>query len=61
MEIKTKQDLEHVLDEVEHDLFISLPFKRGQAHVWGHSQDKLDAWEKELEERRKVILAKLES
>tara|TARA_Y100001938_G_C8027242_1_gene398697 strand:- start:303 stop:488 length:186 start_codon:yes stop_codon:yes gene_type:complete len=61
MEIKTKQDLEHVLDEVEHDLFISLPFKRGQAHVWGYSQDKLDAWEKELEERRKVILAKLES
>ena len=61
MKIKTKQDFEHELEAIEHDLFISLPFKRGQAQVWGDSQDKWDAWEKELEERREVILAKLES
>ena len=57
----TKQDFEHELEEVEHDLAHTLPFKRGQAHVWGDSQDKWDAWEKELEERREVILAKLEN
>ena len=58
---KTNKDLEHELEAIEHDLFISLPFKRGQAQVWGDSQDKWDKWEKELEARREVILAKLES
>ena len=58
---KTNKDLEHELEAIEHDLFISLPFKRGQAHVWGDSQDNWDAWEKELEARREVILAKLEN
>tara|TARA_Y100001970_G_scaffold287369_1_gene411843 strand:+ start:351 stop:542 length:192 start_codon:yes stop_codon:yes gene_type:complete len=55
----TKQDLEHELEAIEHDLAHTLPFKRGQAHVWGDSQDKWDTWEKELETRRAEILAKL--
>ena len=54
--------VEQELDElqgIEHDLANTLPFKRGQAHVHGESQDKWDEWEKELETRRKAILAKL--
>ena len=56
-------DNEQELDElrgIEHDLANTLPFKRGQAQVHGESQDKWDEWEKELETRRKAILAKLQ-
>lgn len=54
------KELEEELQGIEHDLAHTLPFKRGQAHAWGDSQDKWDDWEAELEARRKAILAKLQ-
>tara|TARA_R110002110_G_scaffold144816_1_gene334174 strand:- start:242 stop:436 length:195 start_codon:yes stop_codon:yes gene_type:complete len=54
------ETLEHELEGIEHDLANVLPSRRGQAQVWGDSQDKWDTWEKELETRRAEVLAKLE-
>ena len=53
------ETLEHELEGIEHDLANVIPFRRGQARVWGDSQDKWDTWEKELETRRAEVLAKL--
>tara|TARA_R100001015_G_C4589760_1_gene145367 strand:- start:589 stop:795 length:207 start_codon:yes stop_codon:yes gene_type:complete len=58
-ELEEAEILEHELEGIETDLANTLPFRRGQAHVWGDSQDKWDTWQKELETRRAEILAKL--
>ena len=59
MSEENTETLEHELEGIERDLSHTLPFKRGQAHVWGDSQDTWDKWEKELQTRRAEVLAKL--
>ena len=49
---KRKKDLEAILYE-------DIPFKRGQAHVYGDDPKWIDEWEKEIESELKEIRKEL--
>lgn len=47
--IEELEELEESINELEHELFISLPFKRSQAHVRGECDKWIDEREKEID------------
>ncbi len=44
-----REELEQKIEDLEADLYETIPFKRSQAHVHGDDQAWIDKWEKEVE------------
>jgi hypothetical protein len=44
-----REELEQRIEDLEADLYETIPFKRSQAHVHGDDQAWIDKWEKEVE------------
>ena len=53
--MKTENELEGIIRDLESDLYETIPFKRSQAHVHGDDQTWIDEWEKEIEEELERI------
>jgi len=59
-----REELEQRIEDLEADLYETIPFKRSQAHVHGDDQAWIDKWQKEVEAElgyRKGYLASMMS
>ena len=45
----SEEEVEQRIKDLEADLYETISFKRSQAHVNGHDQAWIDAWEKEVQ------------